>query len=258
MSSRSASWCRAMKIITFLSDFGEDDWFVAAVKGEILKIDSNINIIDITHKIEPHDIKSAAFVLKSVCGNFPPGTVHLVVVDPGVGSKRKPIIIEAEKYSFVGPDNGVFSYICDGLTKAYAIDVRGKMSTTFHGRDIFAPVAARVAIGNLPSDFGSEIYDLHRFEFPKVTKRANRLHGEILYIDHFGNLITNIPNTIDVKNLNISGKEVALKNFYGEGVEGQIIGIKGSSGYYEISCNKGNAMRLLDVDIGEKITIKLQ
>ena len=256
MSSRSASWCRAMRIITFLSDFGEDDWFVAAVKGEILKIDSNINIIDITHKIEPHDIKSAAFVLKSVCGNFPPGTVHLVVVDPGVGSKRKPIIVEAEKYSFVGPDNGVFSYIYDRLTKAYAIDVGGKISTTFHGRDIFAPVAARIAIGKLPSDFGSEICDLHRFEFPKVTKRANRLHGEIVYIDHFGNLITNIPNTIDVKNLNISGKEVALKNFYGEGVEGQIICIKGSSGYYEISCNKGDAKELLSVNTGENITAK--
>lgn len=256
MSSRNASWCRAMRTITFLSDFGEDDWFVAAVKGEILKIDPNINVIDITHKIDPHDIRSAAFILKSVCGNFPPGTVHLVIVDPGVGSKRKPIIIETKKYSFVGPDNGVFSYIYNRLTKAYAINVRGKISTTFHGRDIFAPVAARIAIGKLPSDFGSEIYDLHRFEFPSVTKRANRLRGEILYIDHFGNLITNIPNTIDVKTLNISGKEVALKHFYGEGVEGQIICIKGSSGYYEISCNKRDAKELLGVNTGEKITAK--
>lgn len=257
MSSRNASWCRAMRTITFLSDFGEDDWFVAAVKGEILKIDPNIDIIDITHKIEPHDIKSAAFILKSVCGNFPPGTVHLVVVDPGVGSKRKPIIIEAEKYSFVGPDNGVFSYIYDRLTKAYAIDVKGKISATFHGRDIFAPVAARIAIGKLPSDFGSEIHDLHRFEFPEVTKRANRLHGEILYIDHFGNLITNIPNTIDIETLNISGKEVALKNFYGEGVEGQIICIKGSGGYYEIACYKGDAKRFLNAAIGEKIVVSI-
>jgi S-adenosylmethionine hydrolase len=102
-----------MKIISFLSDFGEIDWFVAAVKGEILKIDPDIRVIDITHKIEPHDIRSAAFVLSSVYTNFPPGTVHLVVVDPGVGSKRKPIILESNSYFFVGPDNGVFSYVYD-------------------------------------------------------------------------------------------------------------------------------------------------
>lgn len=246
-----------MKTITFLSDFGEDDWFVAAVKGEILKIDPNINIIDITHKIEPHDIKSAAFILRSVCGNFPPGTVHLVIVDPGVGSKRKPIIIEAEEYSFVGPDNGVFSYIYDKHAKVYSIKVKGEVSATFHGRDIFAPVAAQVAIGKLPSDFGSENYDLHKFEFPKVTKRVNRLHGEIVYIDHFGNLITNISNNYEIRHLTVSGKKVAVKKFYSEGIAGQIICIKGSSGYYEISCNKGDAKRFLNVAVGEKIVASI-
>lgn len=247
-----------MRIITFLSDFGEDDWFVAAVKGEILKIDPNINIIDITHKIEPHDIKSAAFILKSVCGNFPPGTVHLVVVDPGVGSKRKPIIVHAEPYYFTGPDNGVFSYVYDKHTKVYSIKMKGEVSTTFHARDVFGPVAARLASGDAPSSFGGEIHDCVSFEFPRVAKNGKRLHGEIVYIDHFGNLITNIPNDTAIRSLSISGKEVAKKSFYGEGVKGRIICVKGSSGYYEISCNKGDAKELLGVNTSEKIVAKLQ
>jgi S-adenosylmethionine hydrolase len=242
-----------MKIITFLSDFGEDDWFVAAVKGEILKIDPDIRIVDITHKVESHDIKTAAFILKSVYSNFPDRTVHLVVVDPGVGSKRRPIIADVDPYYFVGPDNGVFSYVYDQKTKAYAIDVKDKVSTTFHGRDIFAPVAARIAIGGFPSDLGRKVHDLHRFKFPEVTRKADRLHGEVLYIDHFGNLITNISNDYKVKHLVIAGKKVMVKRFYGQGSGRQIICLKGGSGYYEIACYKGNAMQLLGVDIGWKV-----
>jgi len=247
-----------MRIITFLSDFGEDDWFVAAVKGEILKIKPNVHIIDITHRIKPHDVGSAAFILKSVFRNFPPGTVHLVVIDPGVGSKRKPIIVHAEPYYFTGPDNGVFSYVYNKHAKVYSIKVKGEVSATFHARDIFAPVAARLASGDAPSSFGGEKCDYISFEFPGLTKNGKRLYGEIVYIDHFGNLITNIPNNIDISSLNISGGEVALKNLYGEGVKGQIICVKGSSGYYEISCNKGNAKELLSVNIGEKIAGELQ
>lgn len=247
-----------MRIITFLSDFSEDDWFVAAVKGEILKINPNVHIIDITHRIKPHDISSAAFILKSVFRNFPPGTVHLVVVDPGVGSKRKPIIVHAEPYYFIGPDNGVFSYVYNKHAEVYSIKVKGEVSATFHARDIFGPAAARIALGNAPSSFGSEKRDYISFEFPGLTKNGKRLYGEIVYIDHFGNLIINIPNTMDIQSLCISGKDILVKDYYGEGDKGQIICLKGSSGYYEISCNRGNAMRLLDVDIGEKITIKLQ
>jgi len=246
-----------MRIITFLSDFGEDDWFVAAVKGAILKINPNVHIIDITHRIKPHDTSSAAFILKSVFRNFPAGTVHLVVVDPGVGSKRKPIIVDAEPYYFIGPDNGVFSYIYNKHAKVYSIKAKGEVSATFHARDVFGPAAAQIALGNAPSSFGPEKRDYISFEFPGLTKNDKRLYGEIVYIDHFGNLITNIPNNIDISSLNISGKEVALKNFYGEGDKGQIICVKGSSGHYELSCNKGNAKELLGVNTGEKITAKL-
>ncbi|MGB3480069.1 MAG: SAM-dependent chlorinase/fluorinase [bacterium] len=246
-----------MRIITFLSDFGEDDWFVAAVKGEILKIKPNVHIIDITHRIKPHDIGSAAFILKSVFRNFPPGTVHLVVIDPGVGSKRKPIIVHAEPYYFTGPDNGVFSYVYNKHAKVYSIKVKGEVSDTFHARDIFGPVAARLASGDVPSSFGGETHDYLNFEFPRVTKKGKRLYGEVVYIDHFGNLIINIPNTMGLQSLCISGKDIPVKYYYGEGDKGQIICVKGSSGYYEIACNKGNAKELLGVNTGEKITAKL-
>jgi len=246
-----------MRIITFLSDFGEDDWFVAAVKGEILKIKPNVHIIDVTHRIKPHDISSAAFILKSVFRNFPPGTVHLVVVDPGVGSKRKPIIVDAEPYYFIGPDNGVFSYIYDKHAKVYSIEVKGEVSATFHARDIFGPAAARIALGNAPSSFGPEKCDYINFEFPGLMKKGKRLYGEVVYIDRFGNLIINIPNTMSIQGLCISGKDIPVKDYYGEGGKGQIICVNGSSGYYEISCNKENAMELLGVNTGEKITAKL-
>lgn len=247
-----------MEIITFLSDFGKSDWFIAAVKGEILKINSAIKVIDITHAIKPQDIKSAAFVLKSVYENYPPGTVHLVVVDPGVGSKRRPIIIDKNPYYFVGPDNGVFSYIYDQSAKVYSIEVPNKVSTTFHGRDIFGPVAAQIASGDVSSILGREIHDFEKFDFPQVTSKGNRLVGEIVYIDHFGNLITNISNTHSIRGLNISGREVVVRKFYEEGKEGEIICLKGSSGYYEIACNKSNTSQLLNIAVGVKITADIQ
>lgn len=246
-----------MKIISFLSDFGEVDWFVAAVKGEILKIDPDIRVIDITHKIEPHDIRSAAFVLSSVYTNFPPGTVHLVVVDPGVGSKRKPIILESNSYFFVGPDNGVFSYVYDEKVRVYSIDVDIKMSNTFHGRDVFAPAAAKIAIGKPLSGLGKKVDDLQKFEFPRVTRQDDRLHGEVVYIDHFGNLITNISNDHKIKHVVIAGKKVLVKKFYSQGGGRQIICLKGSTGYYEIVINKHSAKESLGVKLGEKTIAEL-
>lgn len=240
-----------MKIVTFLSDFGEEDWFVAAVKGEILKIDPDIKVIDITHKVKHHDIKSAAFILKNVYKNFPDNTVHLVVVDPGVGSKRKPIIIGSEKYYFIGPDNGVFSYIDAQKMKFYEIDVKARTSTTFHGRDIFGPVAALLAAGRSPSDFGKEIHNIHRFEFPEVSKEQDHISGQVVYIDHFGNLITNISNDNKIVSIEIIGRKLAVKEFYGQAKREEIVCLKGSSGYYEIASYKKSARELLGVSIGE-------
>ncbi len=240
-------------IITFLSDFGDTDWFVAVVKGEILKINKKVLIVDITHKLVPYNIHSAAFVLRSVYRNFPTGTIHLVVIDPGVGSERKPIIVESAGYYFVGPDNGVFSYVYNKDSKVFKIKQRKRLSSTFHARDIFGPVAARLSKGSSPEVLGMMIKDYVKFEFPKIKKIKRGIQGEVIYIDHFGNLITNIPNSTDVKELYILKRKVLVKKFYGEGKMDEIICLKGSSGYYEIARNEGNAQDILGTSVGIEI-----
>ncbi|MEO0215943.1 MAG: SAM-dependent chlorinase/fluorinase [candidate division WOR-3 bacterium] len=243
-----------LSIITFLSDFGEQDWFVAAVKGEILKINPRLRIIDITHCLPSFDIHSAAFLLKSVYKNFPEGTVHLAVVDPGVGSKRKPIIVESDGYYFVGPDNGIFSYIYNDRSKVYEIDIKKKLSSTFHARDIFGPIAARLSNGERPSNLGRLIKGYTKFGFPKIKRKKNIIHGEIVYIDHFGNLITNIPNNMEIDYFILPPRRVKtlikVKKFYGAGKSGELIAVKGSSGYYEIASNKKSAREILGAKRG--------
>lgn len=244
-----------MKIITFLSDFGDKDWFVAAVKGEILKISKNVLIVDISHRLVSYDIHSAAFVLKSAYRNFPKGSIHLVVIDPGVGSKRKPVIVQSDGYYFVGPDNGIFSYIFNKNSKIYQIKAEKALISTFHARDIFVPAAARLSKGLKPVSLGRRIKNYVKFEFPKVKKKGGKIYGEVVYIDHFGNLITNIPNKIKIKEFRISKKKIFIKKFYGEGKPEEIIGIKGSSGYYEIASNKGSAKNILEAKTDVTIVI---
>lgn len=239
-----------MRIITFLSDFGDKDWFVAAVKGEILKIINDVFIVDITHELNPYDIYSAAFLLKSVYNNFPSGTIHLCVIDPGVGSRRKPIIVESGGYFFVGPDNGIFSYVYDRDRKVYEIKVEGTLSSTFHAREIFGPTAARLAKGLKPQQLGYRVKRFVKFEFPKIKKKKGKIYGEVIYIDHFGNLITNIPNSISISAFFISKRKIFVRGFYGEGDPYEIIGVKGSSGFYEIARNQGSASELLQAKLG--------
>jgi S-adenosylmethionine hydrolase len=239
-----------MKIITFTSDFGANGWFVAAVKGEIIKLAVDVRIVDITHNIIPHDIRSAAFLLHAVYDNFPKGTIHLAVVDPGVGGDRKPIIVESRDHLFVGPDNGLFSYVYDRASKVYEIIVESIVSSTFHARDIFGPTAARLAMGRASQALGQLFDDYLRFEIPGVRKEGKRLFAEIVYIDHFGNLITNIPIQHKIETLRVSDHVVDVKNDYGAGKPGELICVPGSIGYYEIACNKGSAREMLGATVG--------
>jgi S-adenosylmethionine hydrolase len=242
-----------MKIITFLSDFGFNDWFVAAVRGEIFKINSSVVIVDISHTVHPHDIRSAAFILKCVYKNFPLGTVHLSVIDPGVGSDRKPLIVKSDGYYFVGPDNGVFSYVYNEHSEVYAITMTGGLSSTFHARDVFGPVAAKLTKDKEPEDLGVKIRDFVRFEFPRPQRKGETICGEVVYVDHFGNCITNIENSEHIAELHIMKQKIAVKNFYGEGLPGEVICVQGSSGYYEIACNRGDARTMLHAEIGTKV-----
>lgn len=242
-----------MKTITFTSDFGTRDWFTAAVKGEISKIAGDVRVVDITHNIAPFDIRGAAFLLYAVYNNFPEGTIHLAVVDPSVGGQRKPIIIDTSGHYFVGPDNGLFSYIYTPESEVYAINALGVTSHTFHARDIFGPAAARLATGVQPQELGKKLCDYERFDVPCVRRDGDHFRGEIVYIDHFGNCITNLQNQHEISEICVSGHHISVKESYCDGQVNEPVCVKGSIGYYEIAVYRGSAREQLQARVGMSI-----
>ena len=174
-------------MITLLTDFGTADYFVPAVKGVILSLNPQTTIIDITHEIPAQDIQAGAFTLGACYHNFPAGTIHLAVIDPGVGSERRPIIVATGKYFFVGPDNGIFSYVyhLEKAVRVFQVSetelFRHNSSSTFHGRDVFAPLAAWLSKGLTPENFGAEINDYIRFDLPRPQISAGKISGEIIH-----------------------------------------------------------------------------
>src|SRR3990172_9348844 len=189
----------ASPIITLLTDFGTADPFVASMKGVILSINPKATIVDITHEIPPHGIRQAAFVLKSAYRYFPKGTIHVVVVDPGVGGPRKPLLAVTPQAFFIAPDNGVLIYIYhhNPSTRVYELTAKRyrlkDYSSTFDGRDLFAPAAARLSKGITPAQMGLKIARYLKFPIPRPRRLGkNGLQGQVIHIDRFGNLITNI------------------------------------------------------------------
>lgn len=274
-------------VITLTTDFGADDAYVAIMKGVILSTNPEINIVDITHSVEPQNVYQAAFILGYTYRYFPKKTVHVAVVDPGVGSERHGVILKTPSALFVAPDNGILSYVIDELSSAkgsvaqYSPDLglvtlgkgleaiaiteprfwRHPVSTTFHGRDIFAPIAAALSLDISPYECGEKITSLHVFPIPKpfVDYQGN-LIGHILHVDHFGNLITNI------KRVNLPGKDIPIEvagrliqgitDYYAEGEE--LMAIIGSSGYLEIALKNGSAADFLNTEIGDEIKVTLE
>jgi hypothetical protein len=260
-------------IITLTTDYGVRDSFTASVKGVILKINPQAQIIDISHEISPQDISEAAYVLKSAYSHFPKGTIHLAVVDPGVGSGRRPIIAVTESYYFVGPDNGLFSLV---YRDAERLRVHHITSThyflpnpgpTFHGRDIFAPVAGWITKGIPSGNFGEEITDFARLNVPAPKVGENGAEGRVVHIDRFGNIITDIlykdvqtllaggtdASTVSVT---LSGREIKrLKRFYAEAAPGEPGAIFNGNGALEIFLFKQNARTALSVKRGEVVRL---
>jgi len=271
-------------IITLTTDFGCDDAYVAAVKGAILSTNPEAHIIDITHSIQPQNILQGAFILNAAYRSFPKQTVHIAIVDPGVGSERQGIILKTPSALFVAPDNGILSYIVDdlfpleipstqatqGLTKlvfrtgleAVAITDprfwRHPVSHTFHGRDVFAPVAAGLSLDISIYEFGARIDSLHILPIPKpVRDPEGNLIGEVLHTDHFGNLISNIKSndlpgkdvTAEVAGVSIQG----ITDYYAQGKG--VMAIIGSGGYLEISLRDGSACDFLGVVVGDEIRV---
>jgi hypothetical protein len=271
-------------IITLTTDFGLTDAYVAAMKGVILSINPEANIVDICHTIKPQNIAEAAFVLSTAYPFFPSGTIHVVVVDPGVGTERRAIILKTPTACFVAPDNGVLSYVLQDCSarstatgtaqhlaelgpglEAVAITKpeywRSPVSSIFHGRDIFAPVAARLSLGQPPLKFGDKITTLTVLPIPKPHKGANgSLVGHILHIDSFGNLITNVnshdlPEARETITVEVGGRLIkGLSRTYADG-QG-LLTLIGSSDYLEISLKEGNTSAYLNARVGDEVIIR--
>ncbi len=251
--------------IALITDFGTADYFVAAMKGTILSIHPSVSIIDITHEIPNHNIREAAFTLAACCADFPAGTVFTVVVDPGVGSARRSIAVKASGYYFVAPDNGVLSWALAKTPTPFAVELINerylgpRRSTTFHGRDIFAPVSAHIALGVTLDELGPPVTDLVRSTVPEPRRENGMLVGEVIHIDHFGNLITNLTavdltNTISVE---INGHSVSRRlTAYAEASVGEIFMIEGSAGFIEISSREASAARIVGAKAGTAVFVK--
>ena len=268
-------------VITLTTDFGLADAYVAAMKGVILGINPDARLVDISHTIEPQNIAQAAFILSTVYEFFPRGTVHLVVVDPGVGTKRKAVILRTPEVAFIAPDNGVLSYVLEKYSlgetvagrqpldtgKAQATEITNSrywlpdVSATFHGRDIFAPVAAHLSLGTPINEFGNKLDSLATLPLIKPRREPDgTLTGCILHIDNFGNLITNIrkfdlpPDTagtaVGVKNELITGLVEAYAASDG------LCALIGSSGHLEIALKDGHAAAYLKAGVGDSIKIR--
>lgn len=261
-------------IITLTTDFGLNDHFVGAMKGVILHAAPEAEIIDISHAVQPFDILDGALTISQAYSYFPSGTVHVVVVDPGVGTARRPIILSGDRHSFVAPDNGVLSLVYEREERRSVRHVTAEhyflqpRSNTFHGRDIFSPVAAYLAKGVEPARFGEEVTDYVRFAAPRPKPVDERtLRGVVLKVDRFGNLITNITPA-DIPRLfepaaafKITvgkGQVTRICANYAEGGPGEAFGILGSMGYLEIATNRGSAYQFLGAAKGSDVTVVME
>jgi S-adenosylmethionine hydrolase len=257
-------------IITLLTDFGLRDPYVASMKGVILSINPQCTLVDITHQVSPHDIKEGAFTLAQTYSTFPKGTIHLAVIDPGVGSARKPVLFVTKKYFFVGPDNGLFTIALKAETVKQAILLTNQrfflseVSSTFHGRDMFAPVAAYLSLGVKAESFGPSIKSWHEISFPDPVMKQGKLIGEIVHVDAFGNLVSNIArknllqfSKDDSFAVRVGRKTIqGLAKGYWEGIKSEPIALIGSGGFLEISVREGNAQKLLNIKKGDRVMVR--
>ena len=261
-------------IITLTTDFGNNDHFVGVMKGVILDIVPEAQIVDICHSVQAFDVLDGALTISQAYSYFPTRTIHLVIVDPGVGTARRPILASCDKYHFVAPDNGVLSLVYAREERMHVRHITSEhyflqpVSNTFHARDIFSPVAAYLAKEVDTLKFGEEIEDYVRFNAPKPKAAdENRLRGVVLKVDRFGNLVTNItPQDAPVLfgaeatgfKIVVGSREITeIRNTYAEGAPGEVFGILGSMGFLEIAANRGAAAQLTGASKGNEVSIIL-
>ncbi|MEX0680551.1 MAG: SAM-dependent chlorinase/fluorinase [Balneolales bacterium] len=259
------------RIITLTTDFGSQDYYVSAMKAVMLQIYPEVRIVDISHDLPPQDIMAGAWVLKNTAFLYPAGTIHLAVIDPGVGSNRRPVLVKVRDQFFVGPDNGLFSLVSEE-NKPRVVELmnqkywRNIISTTFHGRDIFAPVAAHLCKGEPMEAFGVERSDLTTYRWAKPISDDKGIQGWVMHIDRYGNLVTNIPETLIKEHKNSPAFKIYVGNTilktiagsFSDVPDGEAVALIGSSGMLEIAINKGNAERMLGIEKGAPVSLIIQ
>lgn len=256
-------------IITLTTDFGLKDAYVAQMKGVILSINGDANIVDVTHEIPPQDVGRAALLIAETYHRFPERTTHVVVIDPGVGSARTPLALEAAGHRFIAPDNGVLSHVAVGCDNVRAVELTNDrfwhhpVSNTFHGRDLFAPVAAHVSLGIDLSELGPPLGSpLSPLDLPRAVINGDEITGEVLWADSFGNLVTNIESSqLPAKcrkrlHVVIGDRHIAgVQSFYAEAGQGELLALVGSSGRLEIAVREGSAAGQLNCRRGAVVRV---
>ena len=258
-----------MSLITLTTDFGLADAYVGIMKGVILGIAPGVTLVDLTHEIGPQDVRHAAYAVSQAAPYFPPGTVHLVVVDPGVGSKRRALVVDSGGARYVAPDNGVLSYpLMQTGAQAYELTESQywlpDVSRTFHGRDVFAPVAAHLARGTPPEKMGHRIFDAVRLPLDAPVRHPDgHISGQVVYADRFGNLITDIPadwvgpeSESGSWHCEVDGQRIArLSTAYSEVLQGELLALISSAGTLEIAVREGSAAQLLGIGTGAPVRV---
>ncbi len=254
------------RIITLTTDFGYSDGYVGAVKGVLLAEADSVTIIDVAHGIPPQNVIAATIALQAAAPYFPPDTVHLAVIDPGVGSSRRGIALKSDGQYFVGPDNGIFTPWIDSADNIVELPIkkhRDRISSTFHGRDLFAPAAAALARGENIAELGESIEDPVYVPIKNPVKSGEEIRGEVIYIDNFGNCYTSIRNE-DIEGVRASAIFIADKEinwlalYFAEAAPGDTLALVNSSGYLEIAINQGNAARELGISVGEPVIVRTE
>jgi S-adenosylmethionine hydrolase len=260
------------RFVTLTTDFGPSDHYVGTMKGVVYSINPAAQVVDISHAVPSYDLLDGALTIAQAYSYFPAETIHVVVVDPGVGPQRRPILARTEEYSFIAPDNGVLSLALEREERVQVREISSDhyflqpVSQTFHGRDVFAAVAGWLSKGVGFSNFGNEISDYVRFRTPKPKRMADgRVQGVVLKVDKFGNVVTNItpqdiPQLFATEpppfKLVAGSREITrMRTAYAEGAPGEVFGILGSMGFLELSTNRGSAARLLEVGNGAEVVV---
>jgi S-adenosylmethionine hydrolase len=256
-------------IITLTTDFGAGSPYVAAMKGVILGINPAVGLVDVSHDVRPQDVRHGAVLLAEATPWFPPETIHVAVIDPGVGTDRKIIYARIADQKHLAPDNGLLSLLAKRNRPTRIVELTNdeywlpEVSQTFHGRDILAPVAAQLSLGLEPERLGPAIDQLQMLDWPEPSRSGNRIDGQVLWIDRFGNAITNITSGMladggsNCVRIQCAGREITdLVNVYGNRKQGELIALIGSSGYLELAVVDGSAGKMLRIENGAPVAVE--